>query len=125
MMQHHTNTLISSDTIDFTKYNSHLFDVYSDCGKYKGCVAESDICITKKTCKMLTTFYADESNSYTFEIYGSLQNGNAYIASALSFDTKMGNDSVMACILNSTSNTVDVQMYWNYATYYSAPLNVS
>ena len=37
----------------------------------------------------------------------------------------MGNDSVMACILNTTSNTVaDIKMYWNTPDQNSLPLQV-
>ena len=37
----------------------------------------------------------------------------------------MGNDSVMACVLNTTSNTVaDIKMYWNTPDKNSLPLQV-
>ena len=37
----------------------------------------------------------------------------------------MGNDSVMACILNTTSITVaDIKMYWNTPDKNSLPLQV-
>ena len=42
---------------------------------------------------------------------------NGFIASALSIDTLMGHDSVMACILNSSKEVVNVEMYWNFKGY--------
>ena len=109
---------------DFTRYNKHLFDVYDECNKEKGCFGDSADCVSGKNCTFLTTFYGDSKTSYTFEIYGKLKKGYAYVASALSFDTAMGNDSVVACILNSDKNTVEAKMYWNEGRS-SKPLDVS
>ena len=39
----------------------------------------------------------------------------AYTAVGLSFDNKMGDDSVMVCMHNN--NNVSVQMYWNLPNY--------
>ena len=109
---------------DFTRYNKHLFDVYAECNKEKGCFGDSADCVSGKNCTFLTTFYGDSKTSYTFEIYGKLKKGYEYVASAMSFDTSMGNDSVVACILNSDKNTVEAVMYWNEGKS-SKPLDVS
>ena len=108
----------------FRDFNKHIFDIYHGCNDFKGCIAESDTCIANKNCKSLTTFKGESSDSYIFEIFGTLEKNNAYIASALSFDALMGNDSVMACMLNTSSNTVEIKMYWNYHRD-SKPLHVS
>ena len=109
---------------DFTRYNKHLFDVYDECNKEKGCFGDSADCVSGKNCTFLTTFYGDSKASYTFEIYGKLKKGFEYVASAMSFDTAMGNDSVVACILNSDKNSVEAKMYWNEGRT-SKPLDVS
>ena len=102
-----------------------MFDIYNGCNNIKGCIGVPENCIANKNCLLLSTFFGNTNESYTFEIFGSLQKGNAYIATALSFDSKMGNDSVMACILNTTSNTVaDIKMYWNTPEQNSLPLQV-
>ena len=86
---------------DFTDYNSHLdLQVYSGCGTTKGCVGETEGCVNAKNCTLLTTYQGSSKSDYILEIYGILTQENNYIASALSLDDKMGEDSVMACILD-------------------------
>ena len=86
---------------DFTDYNSHLdLQVYSGCGTTKGCVGETEGCVNAKNCTLLTTYQGSSKSDYILEIYGILTQENNYIASALSVDDKMGEDSVMACILD-------------------------
>ena len=77
------------------------YDIYQECGgSTKGCVGDSPNCIVNKNCSMLTTFIGDTEMSYLIEIYGYLEKGKSYIASALSIDNVMGHDSVMACRYN-------------------------
>ena len=78
--------------------NNFYYDIYQECGgSTKGCVGDSPNCIVNKNCSMLTTFIGDTEMSYLIEIYGYLEKGKSYIASALSIDSVMGHDSVMAC----------------------------
>ena len=74
--------------------------VYSGCGTTKGCVGETEGCVNAKNCTLLTTYQGSSKSDYLLEIYGILTQENNYIASALSLDDKMGEDSVMACILD-------------------------
>lgn len=98
---------------DFTKFNNVLANIYNGCNIEKGCFGNSDSCVGGKNCSLLTTFSGASETSYTFEIFGQLQGSNTYVASALSFDNLMGNDSVIACVYNKENNTVEAIMYWN------------
>ena len=109
---------------DFTKFNNVLANIYNGCNIEKGCFGNSDSCVSGKNCSLLTTFSGASETNYTFEVFGQLQGSNTYVASALSFDNLMGNDSVIACVYNKENNTVEAIMYWNeHRT--SIPLAVS
>ena len=77
--------------------------IYSGCGSTKGCVGETEGCVNTKNCTLLTTYQGNSESDYVLEIYGILTQGNDYVASALSLDDKMGEDSVMACMLDRGS----------------------
>ena len=125
---------MSEDEISFSEYNEFITvaakndgsvdDIYSGCDSEKGCFGDTDSCISSRNCSFLTTFYGGTGSIYTFEIFGKLSGNFAYVASALSFDTKMGNDSVVACILSKENNTISAVTYWNEGKN-SIPLDVS
>ena len=88
----------STNEKPFVIGNNFYYDIYQECGSgTKGCVGDLPNCIDNKNCSMLTTFIGDTEMSYLIEIYGFLEKGKSYIASALSIDNVMGHDSVMAC----------------------------
>ena len=120
------NEISFADYNEFTKvanYDGSVDDIYSGCNSDKGCFGDTDDCISGKNCSFLTTFYGGSGSIYTFEILGKLSGNSAYVASALSFDTFMGNDSVVTCILNKENNTISALMYWNEGKN-SIPLDV-
>ena len=73
--------------------------VYEGCGNVKGCFAQFDSsCIGQGNCPGLVT-YAVKGSRYEFELWAPNATSGSYIALALSFDDKMGEDSVTECTL--------------------------
>ena len=63
-------------------------------------------CVAARNCSVLLRLEAVAADSYQFSLSGPAAAG--YLALGLSMDTKMGDDSVVACIPDS-----GVVMYWN------------
>ena len=112
VLKQHTSTdrWKTNDKIDFA--GKPGVDIYSGCGKEKGCFGNSDNCIEGKNCSFVTRFQGVSNSSYMIEILGELSDDNKYVAVALSLDHLMGDDSVIACIWNETTSMAEVQMYW-------------
>ena len=112
-IKYHKSKLCSKDTFQLFDFNfASVVDIYSGCSGTKGCFGSEEGCLASKNCSMVTRFYGTSKDSYSVEVYGSLKQGNEYIASGLSFDKIMGNDSVMACVLSETGQPMG-EMYWN------------
>jgi hypothetical protein len=99
--------------------------IYASCYATKGCFGTPSGCVEKRNCNYLVTYSRLSEASFRFEIGQVVGSSvtNSYAAFGLSFDDKMGDDSVMACTL-SAGGQVDVAMYWNVAkpSYNSLPL---
>ncbi|XP_076034442.1 putative ferric-chelate reductase 1 homolog [Oratosquilla oratoria] len=81
--------------------------VYLGCGFSKGCFGLPDGCEEKDRCNMLVT-YSKVSDGFAFELFGK---STGYMAFGLSFDTLMGDDSVVVC--RNLDGHPDVVMTWN------------
>jgi hypothetical protein len=121
LIQHHTSKLASSEALDFSVYNDYILpDIYQNCYETKGCFGSENDCIRNKNCKIMTTYQKVSPDEYQFEIGFHSSSGSGYGAVALSNDADMGDDSVMACIINAAK--IDINMYWNTKNYNSKPL---
>ncbi|XP_070509081.1 putative ferric-chelate reductase 1 homolog [Chironomus tepperi] len=69
--------------------------MYQGCGDTKLCIGYPSGCVKRKSCKAFAASY-HKDGKYLFEMH-SAPNA-AYIASALSFDRRMGDDSAMECV---------------------------
>ena len=113
VIQYHSNrnkTYGPEDLNSFEpKDNSKIYD---GCGDKKGCFGSKEGCIQSNDCEIITTYQKVSDTEFQFEIgFPVTSADNHYSALAFSVDDKMGNDSVMACILNASN--VEVNMYWN------------
>ena len=113
LIEHHTDKAVTATAIDMSVNNNHISrGIYDGCGDKKGCFGSEDGCIQSNDCKIITTYKKVSDTEFQFEIgFPVTSADNEYSALAFSADDKMGNDSVMACILNASN--VDVNMYWN------------
>jgi hypothetical protein len=119
---YHTSRLSSTTPVEFSDFNPDVsLNIYANCGREKGCFGDKDGCIESKNCSLVTRFYGASSESYVFEIFGDLKEGNDYVATALSTNNNMDSDSVLACIMNRTTRFPTAQMYWN-GNHISGPL---
>ncbi|XP_047739954.1 putative ferric-chelate reductase 1 homolog isoform X2 [Hyalella azteca] len=86
--------------------------MYVGCNSNKGCFGVPLNCVASSNCKVLFT-YTKSDGGYHFEIMGDFtgNQGNVYAAGGLSFDEFMGDDSVVACVLNN--GVVDAVMTYN------------
>merc|ERR1712142_535774 len=100
-----------------TNHNDTEAEIYEDCFQSKGCFGYPEKCELEKTCDMIVT-YAKDGEKFKFQIGGKSAAG--YVALGLSDDKEMGDDSVMACIQDPTTNTINVSMYWNTASPYGS-----
>lgn len=83
---------------------------YSQCGISKGCFGFPLDCVEREDCEVLVSYtYSQEGVSFTME--GSLSNPRSYIATGISEDNEMGDDSVMECFIEE--NGVSAQESWN------------
>ncbi|CAG9811306.1 unnamed protein product [Chironomus riparius] len=81
--------------------------MYQGCGDTKICIGYPSGCVKKNSCKAFAASY-QKDGKYLFEMH-SAPNA-AYIATALSFDRKMGDDSAMECVKEGS----DVKVYSSY-----------
>ncbi|XP_063701077.1 putative ferric-chelate reductase 1 homolog isoform X2 [Culicoides brevitarsis] len=80
-----------------TKITKKLGDpFYDQCGDTKSCFGFPEGCVEQKNCKAAVATIVN-GESYVFEMKAFDPNA-AYVASALSMDNKMGDDSVMECV---------------------------
>ena len=109
------------ESIDYSVFNDYISsDIYDSCYETKGCFGSESDCIRDKNCKIMTTYKKVSPEEYEFEIGFHSTSGSGYAAIALSDDDKMGDDSVMACIIDK--DVTDINMYWNTESYNSVPL---
>ena len=70
----------------------------------------------ERNCRYLVTYARVTDDRFQFEIGKEVGPAtSAYAALGLSFDDKMGEDSVMACTM-AAADHLDVAMYWNVAS---------
>ncbi|XP_070495910.1 putative ferric-chelate reductase 1 homolog isoform X2 [Chironomus tepperi] len=83
--------------------------IYDGCDDYKECFGFgfSEDCVSSRDCLSFGAVYKD-GDDFIFEMKG--QAGNGYIASGLSTDGRMGDDSVVECVKQGN----DVKMYMSY-----------
>jgi hypothetical protein len=97
----------------------------SGCGKTKGCFGLPEGCLQKSasTCEMFTTFRSDGSR-FLFQIAGKLPTmpeNMGHVSVGLSFDQKMGQDSVTGCVMKD--RYIQVKSYYNYLTKPGDPIH--
>lgn len=86
---------------------------YDQCGDTKSCFGFPDGCVEQKNCKAaVATIVIGER--YLFEMKAFDQNA-AYVASALSMDNKMGDDSVMECV-PERGQGIKAYASWTYSS---------
>ncbi|KAG5675626.1 hypothetical protein PVAND_005515 [Polypedilum vanderplanki] len=92
------------------KNNSEPQDeIYRDCGFSKTCFGVPNDCIKTKSCSSFIAVKV-EGDKYVFEMRS--QSKAAYIATGLSTDDKMGDDSVVECVNESGS----IKAYTSWTT---------
>ena len=104
----HTYRVRSPSALYWADSNSYLSFNYDGCpeGGGVGCEGLPLGCVAARNCSVLLRLEAVAADSYQFSLSGPAAAG--YLALGLSMDTKMGDDSVVACIPDS-----GVVMYWN------------
>lgn len=84
--------------------------IYQGCADTKLCFGVPAKCIEKGDCKSIVAVFVSGSD-YTFEIQGS--DNPKYVASGLSMDNKMGDDSAMECVRNDNGR-ISLYTSWTY-----------
>ena len=105
---------VTSEAISLANFNNFYGnDIYNGCGSNKGCFGMPQNCLDTQDCKVLVSYVMDENSDVVFTMVGDLE-VEEYMALGLSFDDKMGDDSVTACFMEEDSTTVgDLMMTWN------------
>lgn len=110
---------------------SNLRDAYISCSsKKKLCFSLPDVkCIDAQNCEVLFTSISvsKERGDVEIELYWKREadSSNRWVATALSSDQKMGDDSVTECIL-AENGTVFVLQGWNVnAPYHTENVNMT
>ena len=112
VIQKHSISASTLTGLDISKYNDHNSqDIYDQCFDDKGCFGTPANCIQSKSCKIVATFSKLSDKLFEFEIGYPTSQPSSYAALALSNDDSMGDDSVMACIMNN--GKFNVNLYWN------------
>jgi hypothetical protein len=115
-----TTTSAPTTTTAVTPANDS--SIYGGCYDIKGCFGTPAGCVEKRNCNFLASYARISYDYFQFEIGQAVGDStNSYAALGLSFDDKMGEDSVMACTLAAGSQ-VNIAMYWNTPSYSSIPL---
>ncbi|KAJ2944971.1 hypothetical protein O0L34_g1868 [Tuta absoluta] len=84
--------------------------IYEGCGDTKLCFGVPTNCVPSGNCKAIVAVFV-AGDEYTFEMQGT---GNPkYVASALSMDNKMGDDSAMECV-RMDNGAVKLYTSWTY-----------
>ncbi|KOB77001.1 hypothetical protein OBRU01_04791 [Operophtera brumata] len=84
--------------------------IYQGCADTKLCFGVPANCIEKGDCKAIVAIFVSGSD-YTFEIQGT--DNPKYVASGLSMDNKMGDDSAMECVRNDNGR-ISLFTSWTY-----------
>lgn len=71
--------------------------IYNGCGETKTCFGFPKHCLDSQSCTAITTVIV-ENNRYFFEVMSKGSHHPAYVATALSLDTRMEDDSAMECV---------------------------
>ena len=121
LLAKHTNKTVTADSIDLSSFNSFISSgVYDNCFDLKGCFGNPDGCVTERNCKVIATYKKLSTDNFQFQIGFPSSETSGYAAMGLSDDDKMGPASAMACTINN--GKIDVNMYWNSASYSSTIL---
>ena len=115
IIQPHTDRVRSPSGLYWADSNSYLSFNYDGCpeGGGVGCEGLPLGCVATRNCSVLLSVEAVAADSYQFSLSGGqAPTAPGYLAMGLSMDTKMGDDSVVACIPDS-----GVVMYWNSVGY--------
>lgn len=83
----------------------------SACGMTKGCYRSPEDCTD--SCEYILTWTHNDTNMVHFELQGTMNDGQLYIAMALSHDLFMGDDSVIDCIYDDDVTSVIIQQSYN------------
>lgn len=85
--------------------------IYEGCGETKGCFGFPGDCVRNKNCLAIAVIHV-EGERYYFELQADGSRRPAYVALGLSFDDKMGDASVMECVVEQGN----VKAYTSYTT---------
>ncbi len=121
LIDYHNERVTGEKLIDFTSYdntpdNGGTDDpLYDGCGETKGCVGwrnDTQECLSTSNCDYLVTYQGLSEDTYQFELRGLVvgESGN-YVATGISTDISMGQDSVTAC--GVIDGEPRVELYWN------------
>ncbi|CAH0714862.1 unnamed protein product, partial [Brenthis ino] len=83
--------------------------IYQGCADTKLCFGVPQNCVQNGVCKAIVAIFV-VGDSYTFEIQGT--DNPKYIATALSLDNKMGDDSAMECV--NDNGRIKLFTSWTY-----------
>ncbi|XP_047539509.1 putative ferric-chelate reductase 1 homolog isoform X1 [Vanessa atalanta] len=84
--------------------------IYQGCEDTKLCFGIPQNCIPNGNCKVIVAIFV-AGDTYTFEIQGI--NNPKYVATGLSLDNKMGDDSAMECVRNDNGR-INLFTSWTY-----------
>ncbi|CAG7826297.1 unnamed protein product [Allacma fusca] len=90
-------------------------EMYQACWRGKGCLEDIPGCAEAHSCHTLVTYSLnhDQTRDYfRFELMARTLKGFGYVALGLSSDTKMGDDSVIECVVDWTGKA-GIYMSWN------------
>ncbi|XP_063393273.1 putative ferric-chelate reductase 1 homolog isoform X1 [Cydia fagiglandana] len=89
---------------------TQLDTIYQGCAETKLCYGVPQNCLNAGNCKAVVAVFV-AGDKYTFEIQGT--DNPKYVATALSMDNKMGDDSAMECVRNDNGR-VSLFTSWTY-----------
>uniref|UniRef100_U5EVK0 Putative ferric-chelate reductase 1 n=1 Tax=Corethrella appendiculata TaxID=1370023 RepID=U5EVK0_9DIPT len=97
-----------------TESANNVDPIYTGCGVSKGCFGFPEGCVDQRNCRAIVTTIV-QGERYTFELKSGF-NRPAYVAFGLSFDNKMGDDSVIECV--PEQGVVNAYTSWTQAQPY-------
>lgn len=101
-------SIISDDVIP--EVTSDAIDT-SSCGQTKLCMRDPAGC-DGGSCDWLMTS-RDVGMAYDIELSATVTQTNAWVAFGLSYDYKMGFDSIVDCIHDAATNKINIQLSWS------------
>ncbi|XP_054708724.1 putative ferric-chelate reductase 1 homolog isoform X2 [Uloborus diversus] len=84
--------------------------MYQDCFSSQGCFGYPSDCIPSEDCQVLLG-YSLSNGGILFRLKGVLNSPDSYVAMALSWDQRMGDDAVMECV--EEGNYAILRQSWN------------